>query len=161
MGKNKSLSFQIYSALSEINLQDKNKRIEIYNNENNTSFEEVGKQLFKKSGTSKNYIFSKRTAENITQLSKNFTSFLKENYNVKMVKNITPEMCQAFLDTKSGCSIKTINAYKNMLDKVSFSCEQKYEMTGFYTEEVKNYKVADTYKTDSSRLYTNEQMGVW
>lgn len=158
MGKSKSLSYQIYSALSSINLQDKEKRTEIYNQDNNTDLSSVGKREFKQNGTSKNYIFSKRSAEAITEKAKTITKFLKENYNVKMVRDITPEMCIAFLDTKQGCSNKTISAYKNALEKISIACSNQFHIQGFYTEEVKKHKVEDTYKTNSARIYTNEQI---
>ncbi|MBQ9097351.1 MAG: site-specific integrase [Clostridia bacterium] len=158
MGKSKSLGFQIHSALAEINLQDKDKRTEIFNKENNTHYKTVGKREFKQNKTSINYIFSKRSAENITEKSKAFTKFLKETYNVKMVRDITPQMCIAFLDTKQGCSSKTISAYKNALEKISLACSQKFHIQGFYTEDVRTHKVVDTYKTNSSRLYTNEQI---
>ena len=158
MGKSKSLGFQIHSALAEINLQDKDKRTEIFNKENNTHYKTVGKREFKQNKTSINYIFSKRSAENITEKSKTFTKFLKENYNVKMVRDITPQMCIAFLDTKQGCSSKTISAYKNALEKISLACSQKFHIQGFYTEDVRTHKEVDTYKTNSSRLYTNEQI---
>ena len=92
MAKSKSLGFQIHSALLEINLQDKEKRTDIFNKENDTHYKYVGKREFKKNGTSINYIFSKRSAENITEKSKTFTKFLKENYNVKMVRDITPQL---------------------------------------------------------------------
>ena len=39
MGKTKSLGFQIYSALQEINLQDTGKRTEIFNKLNGTDFD--------------------------------------------------------------------------------------------------------------------------
>ena len=158
MGKSKSLGFQIHSALLEINLQDKDKRTDIFNKENNTHYKTVGKREFKQNKTSINYIFSKRSAENITEKSKTFTKFLKENYNVKMVRDITPQMCIAFLDTKQGCSSKTISAYKNALEKISLACSQKFHIQGFYTEDVRTHKVVDTYKTNSSRLYTNKQI---
>ena len=158
MGKSKSLGFQIHSALAEINLQDKDKRTEIFNKENNTNYKTVCKREFKQNKTSINYIFSKRSAENITEKSKTFTKFLKENYNVKMVRDITPQLCIAFLDTKQGCSSKTISAYKNALEKISLACSQKFHIQGFYTEDVRTHKVVDTYKTNSSRLYTNEQI---
>ncbi len=158
MGKSKSLGFQIHSALNEINLQDKEKRIEIYNREHNTDFSSVGKREFKKSGESIKYIFSKRSSENITEKSKNFVKFLKENYNVKMVREIKPEMCIAYLDTKQGCSNKTISSYKNMLEKISLACSQKFNINGFYTDTVRQHKVQDTYKTNSARVYTNEQI---
>ena len=133
MGKTKSLGFQIHSALAEINLQDKEKRIEIYNREHKTEFLTVGKREFKKTGESINYIFSKRSAENITEKSKNFVKFLKENYNVKMVKEITPQMCVAFLDSKKGCSSKTISAYKNALEKISLACAQKFNINTYFS----------------------------
>ena len=158
MGKVKSLGYQIHSALAEINLQDTEKRTVIYNKENGTEYHKVGKREFKQNGTSINYIFSQRSAENISEKSKNFTKFLKENYNIKMVRDITPQMCIAYLDTKQGCSNKTISAYKNMIEKVAIACSVKFHSDNFYTQEVKGYKVADTHKANSKRIYTNQQI---
>ena len=158
MGKSKSLGFQIHSALAEINLQDKDKRTEIFNKENNTHYKTVGKREFKQNKTSINYIFSKRSAENITEKSKTFTKFLKDNYNVKMVRDITPQMCIAFLDTKQGCSSKTIASYKNAIEKIAIACSQKFHIENFYTDLVRKYKVEDTYKNNSKRVYTNTQI---
>ena len=106
MGKNKSLGYQIHTALAEINMQNQEKRTEIYNKENGTHFSSVGKREFKKNGTSINYVFSQRTAQCLAEKSKNFVKFLKENYNIKMVKEITPKMCLEYLNTKQGCSKK-------------------------------------------------------
>lgn len=158
MGKTKSLGFQMHSALAEINLQDIEKRTEIYNKENKTEFSRVGKREFKRDGTSIKYIFSQRTAENLAEKSKNFAKFLKENYQVKMVREITPQMCIEYLNTKSGCSTKTLSAYKNMLEKLSFACSQKFHTENFYTESVRAHKVENTYKTNSSRIYTNKEI---
>ena len=158
MGKNKSLGYQIHTALAEINMQNQEKRTEIYNRENNTHFSSVGKREFKRNGTSINYIFSQRTAQCLAEKSKNFVKFLKENYNIKMVKEITPKMCLEYLNTKQGCSKKTISAYKNMLEKVSVACSKKFGCEQFYTQEVRTYKVEDTYKTNSARIYTNAEI---
>ena len=38
MAKSKSLGYQIHSALAEINLQDKEKRTDIFNKENDTNY---------------------------------------------------------------------------------------------------------------------------
>ena len=158
MGKNKSLGYQIHTALAEINMQNQEKRTDIYNRENGTNFSSVGKREFKKNGTSINYIFSQRTAQNLAEKSKNFVKFLKENYNIKMVKEITPKMCLEYLNTKQGCSKKTVASYKNMLEKVSLACAKKFGCEQFYTQEVKTHKVEDTYKTNSSRIYTNTEI---
>lgn len=158
MGKNKSLGYQIHTALAEINMQNQEKRTEIYNRENGTQFQSVGKREFKKNGTSINYIFSQRTAQCLAEKSKNFVKFLKENYNIKMVKEITPKMCLEYLNTKQGCSKKTVAAYKNMLEKVSIACSKKFGCEQFYTQEVKVHKVEDTYKTNSARIYTNAEI---
>ena len=96
MGKIKNLGFQIYSALNEINLQDADKRTALFNNINHTDLNYVGKREFKKLGQTKEYIFSKRTAENTVEKSKCFTKFLKENYGIKLVKQITPDMAIAY-----------------------------------------------------------------
>ena len=158
MGKNKSLGYQIHTALAEINMQNKEKRTEIYNKENGTHFSSVGKREFKRNGTSINYVFSQRSAQNLAEKSKNLVKFLKENYNIKMVKEITPKMCLEYLNTKQGCSKKTISSYKNMLEKVSLACAKKFGCEQFYTQEVKTYKVEDTYNTNSARIYTNTEI---
>ena len=158
MGKTKSLGYQIHTALAEINMQNQEKRTEVYNKENNTHFLSVGKREFKKNGTSINYIFSQRSAQNLAEKSKNFVKFLKETYNIKMVKEITPKMCMEYLNTKKGCSTKTVAAYKNMLEKVSIACCKKFGCEQFYTPEVKAHKVEDTYKTNSARTYTNAEI---
>lgn len=158
MGKNKSLGYQIHTALAEINMQNQEKRTEIYNRENGTQVQSVGKREFKRNGTSINYVFSQRSAQNLAEKSKNFVKFLKENYNIKMVKEITPKMCLEYLKTKQGCSKKTVAAYKNMLEKVSIACSKKFGCEQFYTQEVKAHKVEDTYKTNSARIYTNAEI---
>ena len=80
MGKSKSLGYQIHSALNVINLQEPEKRTELFNKLNDTDFQYVGKREFKKLGQTKEFIFSKRTAENTTEKAKTFCTFLKEKY---------------------------------------------------------------------------------
>ena len=141
MGKIKSLGYQIHSALNEINLQDADKRTEIFNRINGTCYDKVGKREFKKLGQNKEYIFSRRTAENTTEKSKTFINYIKENYNVKFVKDITPEMVKSFLDSRNTKSQKTITSYKNMLYKVNTAIQLKFGCKGFYDETISNYKL--------------------
>lgn len=157
MGKIKTLGYQIHSALSEINLQDVDKRTEIFNKLNSTDYDKVGKREFKKLGQSKDFIFSKRTAENTAEKSKTFINYIKENYNVKFVKDITPEMVKSFLDSRDTNSQKTITAYKNMLYKVDVAIRLKFGCKGFYNETISNYKLdkENTVKTNSKRLYND------
>ena len=121
MGKSKTLGYQIHSALQDINLQDTKKRVKVFNDLNGTDFTNVGKKEFKERGQTKEYIFSRRTAENTTEKSKTFSRYLKENYNIKMVCEITPEMVQSFLESRNATTQKTITSYKNMLYKVNFA----------------------------------------
>lgn len=158
MGKIKTLGFQIYSALQEINLQDAGKRTEIFNKINNTDFDYVGKREFKERGQSTEFIFSRRTSENIVEKSKTFSKFLKENYNVKYVKEITPEMAKAFLDSRNATTQKTISSYKNMLYKVNVAIQLKFGCSGFYNKEIENYKLKDSEKTNSKRLYSDAEI---
>lgn len=160
MGKIKTLGYQIHSALSEINLQDSDKRTEIFNKLNSTDYDHVGKREFKKLGQNKEYIFSKRTAENTAEKSKTFVNYIKENFNVKFVKDITPEMVKSFLDSRNTKSQKTITAYKNMLYKVDVAIRLKFGCKGFYNETISNYKLdkENTVKTNSKRLYTDTEI---
>ena len=75
-----------------------------------------------------------------------------------MVRDITPQTCIAFLDTKQGCSSKTISAYKNAIEKIVIACSCKFHIDNFYTDAVRKHKVADTHKSNSKRVYTNEQI---
>ena len=158
MGKTKSLGYQIHSALNEINLQDADKRTEIFNKINGTCYDKVGKREFKKLGQNKEYIFSRRTAENTTEKSKTFINYIKENYNVKFVKDITPEMVKSFLDSRNTKSQKTITSYKNMLYKVNTAIQLKFNCKGFYDDTIKNYKLESTEKTNSKRLYSDTEI---
>lgn len=158
MGKTKSLGFQIYSALQEINLQDTGKRTEVFNNLNDTDFDSVGKREFKELGQNKEFIFSRRTAENTVEKSKTFTKFLKENYNIKYVRDITPEMAKLFLDSRNTQNQKTISAYKNMLYKIDVAIRLKFGCAGFYDKEIENYKIENSEKFNSKRLYSNSDI---
>ncbi|MBO5060119.1 MAG: tyrosine-type recombinase/integrase [Clostridia bacterium] len=160
MGKVKSLGYQFYSSLQEINMQDSIKRTDIYNKMNSTDYEYVGKREFKQKGQTKEFIFSRRTAENVVEKSKTFSKFLKENYNIKYVKEITPEMAKAFLDSRNTNSQKTITAYKNMLYKLDVAIKLKFGCKGFYNETISNYKLdkENIVKTNSKRLYTDSQI---
>ncbi len=158
MGKIKTLGFQIYSALQEINLQDSSKRTEVYNKLNNTNLDYVGKKAFKERGQSTEFIFSRRTSENTVEKSKTFAKFLKENYNIKFVKEITPEMAKAFLDSRNASTQKTISSYKNMLYKVNVAIQSKFVCDGFYSKEIEKYKLQDSEKTNSKRLYSDSEI---
>lgn len=160
MGKIKSLGYQIYSALNEINLQDSDKRTDVYNKMNSTDYEYVGKREFKQNGQTKEFIFSRRTAENTVEKSKTFINYIKENYNIKYVKEITPEMAKSFLDSRDTNSQKTITAYKNMLFKIDVAIRLKFGCKGFYNETISNYKLdkENTVKTNSKRLYSDTEI---
>ena len=160
MGKIKSLGYQIYSALQEINLQDSEKRTDVFNILNNADFSNVGKREFKILGQNKEFIFSRRTAENTVEKSKTFVRFLKDNYNIKYVKEITPEMVIHFLDSRKSTSQKTISAYKNMLYKVNIAIQIKFKCEGFYNNTVSNYKLENAEKSNSKRLYTDSQINL-
>ena len=53
-----------------------------------------------------------------------------------MVRDIKPEMCIAFLDTKQGCSSKTISAYKNTIEKIAIACSCKFIIDTFNTVKI-------------------------
>ncbi|MBR3832315.1 MAG: tyrosine-type recombinase/integrase [Mycoplasmataceae bacterium] len=141
-------------------MQDSIKRTDIYNKMNSTDYEYVGKREFKQKGQTKEFIFSRRTAENVVEKSKTFAKFLKENYNIKYVKEITPSMAKAFLDSRNTNSQKTITAYKNMLYKIDVAIRLKFGCKGFYNETISNYKLdkENTVKTNSKRLYSDTEI---
>lgn len=158
MGKTKSLGYQIHSALNEINLQDIGKRTYVFNKLNDTDFDSVGKREFKELGQNKEFIFSRRTAENTVEKSKTFVKFLKENYNIKYVRDITPEMAKSFLDSRNTQNQKTISSYKNMLYKINVAIQLKFGCEGFYNKEIENYKIDNSEKSNSKRLYSNQDI---
>lgn len=158
MGKIKSLGYQIYSSLQEINLQDSIKRTDVFNSLNGTNYSYVGKKEFKELGQNKDYIFSRRTAENTVEKAKTFSKFLKDNYNIKYVKEITPEMVKSFLDSRNATTQKTISSYKNMLYKVNVAIQNKFHCQGFYDDSISKYKLENSKETNYKRLYTDSQI---
>ncbi len=57
---------------------------------------------------------------NLKDFAHDFAAFIKSEYGVKQVKEITPDMCQSYIERKSAenCSLKTIKTYQSNLLKL-------------------------------------------
>ena len=44
------------------------------------------------------------------------------------------------------------------IEKIAIACSCKFHIDNFYTDAVRQHKVADTHKSNSKRVYTNEQI---
>ena len=76
--------------------------------------------------------------DELSNFARTFTNFLKaEGYNIKMVRDIKPEHCQAFIDKKisEGCTFKTLQTYQSHFRKFekciyrTFGCIVDYSTT--------------------------------
>lgn len=57
-----------------------------------------------------------------------FAKFIKQNYNIKLVKDIKTEHCEAFLQSKidKGCSVSTVKSYAQSLQKLGKCCLYRF-----------------------------------
>lgn len=70
-------------------------------------------------------IKSLSSKSNLKDFAHDFSSYIRQEYSVKLIKEITPEMCQNYIDSKCGSSsLQSIKAYKSSLLKIS-QCANK------------------------------------
>ncbi len=82
----------------------------------------MDKHAIKKDGGLGSYkIYSASDCNNLIDLAKNLSGFIKINYpQVKLVKQISQAQCQAFLESKTdACSQETLKQYANRLRKLA------------------------------------------
>lgn len=73
-------------------------------------------------------VFSHSECFRLKDIARDLGNFLKNNHpGIKQVKDITPNMIQDFLNSKSHCSRQTINTYYQSLKKIDLLLEKTYK----------------------------------
>lgn len=157
--KLKSMDSQCYSAIQSINLvDDTEKRAEKYEELTGMQGGAVGKAEFKQDGMSQGFLFSRNAVQNSLVQSRHFANWCKQEYGVRMLKDITPNMASSFLQMKqdAGCSPSTLKVYKFSLMKLSSGIQERFNQGGFYDDSVKGFDTGQRQGID--RTYTNAEV---
>ena len=133
MGKKKSLFYQFASSISDSESGHK-KFVDKHSQKAQTEQE---KQPWR--------VYSFSAKNNLLDTAHNLSSYLKENYNIAMVKEISSDMCQSWLDhcAKSGCSISTLESYKSNLNKLSHIINRHFGLHKDFSTTVKHDLIID------------------
>lgn len=112
MSKNKSLKSQFHFTIND----NFNEGIDKHNYK-----EQNGREM-------DNKIFSYDSKFNTLDVAKNFSNFLKENFeDIKQIKDIKAEHIQSFLTEKSkNCSNNTLQMYSSTLNKLELAAEKTF-----------------------------------
>lgn len=96
---------------------------------------------------------------NLKDFAHDFAAFIKNEYGVKQVKEITPDMCQSYIERKSaeGCSLKTIKTYQSNLLKLSKCANKAFNIRTDYSVSVDESKIERT-ETIKQYSFTREEM---
>ena len=96
---------------------------------------------------------------NLKDFAHDFAAFIKNEYGVKQVKQITPDMCQSFIERKSaeGCSLKTIKTYQSNLLKISKCANKAFNIRTDYSVSVDESKIEKT-ETIKQFSFTRAEM---
>ena len=110
MGKKKSLFYQFQSSINDSESGHK-KFVDKHSQKSQTEQESQPWRI---------YSFSAKS--NLLDTAHNLSGYLKEQYGISKVKEISSDMCQSWLDhcAKNGCSIATLNCYSSNLKKLAF-----------------------------------------
>ena len=133
MGKKKSLFYQFASSISDSESGHK-KFVDKHSQKAQTEQE---KQPWR--------VYSFSAKNNLLDTAHNLSSYLKENYNITMVKEISSDMCQSWLDhcAKNGCSISTLESYKSNLNKLSHIINRHFGLHKDFSTTVKHELIID------------------
>lgn len=95
----------------------------------------------------------------LNEFSHDFAGFIRSEYHIKRVADITPAMCQHYLDGKleSGVSSETAHTYRSYLTKLSKCVNKAYGIQTDYTTTVNESKVQNT-DTIKQYSFTKEEM---
>lgn len=96
---------------------------------------------------------------NLKDFAHDFAAYIKQEYSVKLIKDITPQMCEGYLQSKyDTCSLKTIKCYQSNLLKL-----QKCASTAFHIPKL-DFSVSideskiEKIETIKQYSFTNEEM---
>ena len=133
MGKKKSLFYQFASSINDSESGHK-KFVDKHSQKAQTEQE---KQPWR--------IYSFSAKSNLLDTAHNLSSYLKENYNITMVKEISSDMCQSWLDhcAKSGLSRSSLECYRSNLKKLSHVINRHFGLHTDFSTTVKHELVID------------------
>ena len=96
---------------------------------------------------------------NLKDFAHDFAAFIKNEYGVKQVKQITPDMCQSFIERKSaeGCSLKTIKTYQSNFLKISKCVNKTFNIRTDYSVSVDESRIENT-ETIKQFSFTRAEM---
>ncbi len=133
MGNKKSLFYQFVSSINDSESGHK-KFVDKHSQKAQTEQE---KQLWR--------IYSFSAKSNLLDTAHNLSGFLKEQYGISKVKEISSDMCQSWLDhcAKKGCSISTLETYMSNLKKLSFVINKHFGLHTDFSTTVKHDLIID------------------
>lgn len=139
----KSLFYQFNSAIDLNYRHHFNKHGDKHNPESDSSH--IVKSLSAKS--------------NLKDFAHDFAAFIKSEYGVKQVRQITPDMCQSYIDRKSaeGCSLKTIKTYQSNLLKISKCANKTFNIRTDFSVTIDESKIEKT-ETIKQFSFTRSEM---
>ena len=96
---------------------------------------------------------------NLKDFAHDFAAFIKNEYGVKQEKQITPDMCQSFIERKSaeGCSLKTIKTYQSNFLKISKCVNKTFNIRTDYSVSVDESRIEKT-ETIKQFSFTRAEM---
>ena len=139
----KSLFYQFNSAIDLNYRHHFNKHGDKHNPESDSSH--IVKSLSAKS--------------NLKDFAHDFAAFIKSEYGVKQVRQITPDMCQSYIERKSaeGCSLKTIKIYQSNLLKISKCANKTFNIRTDFSVTIDESKIEKT-ETIKQFSFTRSEM---
>ena len=97
---------------------------------------------------------------NLKDFAHDFAAFIKNEYGVKQVKEITPDMCQSYIERKSaeGCSLKTIKTYASNILKLQKCTSRAFHIPKLdFSVSVDESKIEKT-ETIKQYSFTRQEM---
>lgn len=96
---------------------------------------------------------------NLKDFAHDFSAFVKSEYGVKQIKQITPDMCQTYIERKSseGCSLRTIKTYQSNLLKLSKCANKAFNIRTDFSVSVDESKIEKT-ETIKQYSFTRQEM---
>lgn len=95
---------------------------------------------------------------NLKDFAHDFSTYIRQEYSVKQIKEITPEMCDGYIKSKyDTCSLKTIKTYQSNLLKLSKCANKTFNIRTDFSVSVDESKIEKT-ETIKQYSFTNEEM---
>lgn len=90
-------------------------------------------------------IKSLQSKQNILDFAHQLSDYIKSEFSVKQIRQITPEMCQSFIDTKAseGCTEKTLKAYQSLLNKLEVCVKHTFHIKVDFRTEINKDLIQD------------------